>query len=239
MATLPFPGDADDTPRAPLQAQSPMPWARIVVIGTIAIVLAHLLDVTAWTYIKDPKVYDRDWGRLLRSAGYLPTWFIVAIALWGQDRGAALDTLPTHAVSRSTWHWRGSVMALAPTAGGALAELLKLVVRRLRPGDTSPAYVFRSFLDAPWSNRGMGMPSSHVLVAMSAATVLSRLFPRVWWLWYCIAAGCAYTRIAANAHYLSDTVVAAVLGYIVGELFSRWGPGRSFARTLNEKPPEA
>lgn len=202
-------------------------------VSVVAIVIAHVLDVTAWTHIKDPAVYDRDWGRMLRSAGYLPTWFIVAIALWAHDRPPVGTASHPHDAERG-WRLnrgRALAMALAPTLGGALAEVLKLVVRRLRPGDTSPAYVFRAFADGPFSNRGMGMPSSHVLVAMSAATVLARLFPRVRWMWYAMAAGCAYTRVAANAHYLSDTVVAAALGWFVGDAVTRW--------CANAKPPEA
>jgi membrane-associated phospholipid phosphatase len=189
------------------------------VVAIVAVAAAHQVDAWAWAHVKDPKVYERDWGRLLRSAGFLPTWFIVAIALCAQDKG------------RTGWGWRGGMMALAPLAGGALAEVLKLFVRRLRPGAASPEYVFRPYLENLWSNRGMGMPSSHVLVAMSAATILSRLFPRVWWLWYALAAGCAYTRVAAGAHYVSDTVVAAVLGWLVGNALAKWG--------LNRKPPEA
>jgi membrane-associated phospholipid phosphatase len=220
--------------------RTPSRWALILGVSVVAIVVAHLLDARAWTFIKDPRVYDRDWGRMLRSAGFLPTWFIVAVALWGSDRPAAGSTSDspsgTSAWARFPasrgWAWRGGMMALAPTAGGAVAELLKLVVRRLRPGDASSAYAFRAFSDGPWSNRGMGMPSSHVLVAMSAATVLARMFPRVRWMWYAIVAGCAYTRIAANAHYLSDTVVAAVLGWLVGDAFAAWGG-------IDKKPPEA
>ena len=66
------------------------------------------------------------------------------------------------------------------------------------------------------------MPSSHTLVAFAGATAMARLFPRAWWLWYLLAAGCALTRVMAVAHFLSDTIVAALLGYAVGDLLSRW-----------------
>ena len=188
----------------------PPRWWLVVVIGLAAIVCAHLLDLTVWTHVRDLQVYDRDWGRMLRSAGYLPTWFIVAIGLWGHDRG------------RTGWGWRGGLMILVPTASGAVAELLKLMVRRLRPGDTTFAYTFRPYSEDLWSTKGLGMPSSHVLVAMGAATVLARLFPRVWWLWYLVAAGCAYTRLLANAHFFSDVVTAAVVGWIIADSAVRW-----------------
>ncbi len=189
-------------------------WWLLAVVALLAITAAHLLDEWVWTHVRDPQVYDRDWGRMLRSAGYLPTWLIVAIGLWGHDR------------ARRGWGWRGGLMILTPTVCGALAELLKLVVRRLRPPDTTFAYAFRPFADNPWSTKGLGMPSSHVLVAMGAATVLARFFPRVWWLWYLIAAGCAYTRLLASAHYLSDVVAAAILGWLVGDIAVRFVAGR-------------
>lgn len=186
-------------------------WLLVVLISTVLIVAAHLADTWVWAHVRDPKVYERDWGRLLRSAGYLPTWFIVAIALFAQDRGTRGG------------RWRGGLMLLVPTVTGALAEILKLVFRRLRPGETSPEYVFRSFLDNPWSNKGLGMPSSHMMVAMGAAVVLARLFPRVWWLWYLIAIGCGITRLLAVAHYASDVAVAGVAAYIVADVLTRWG----------------
>jgi membrane-associated phospholipid phosphatase len=195
------------------------PWVRVVVIGIVVIALAHLLDAPAWAHVRDPRIYERDWGRFLRILGFLPTWLIVAAAFrLNAGRGEG-------------WRSRAGIMALAPTVGGICAELLKLVVRRLRPGQLSPAYHFRSFLDGPLSNVGMGMPSSHVMVAMSASVVLSRMFPRTRWLWYALVAGCAYTRVAAQAHYVSDTVAAAVCGWIVGELMAQW--------LQNKRPLEA
>ena len=189
------------------------PWAPIIV-ALLAIGVAHLLDQLAWSSLRDPQVYERDLGRLLRSIGYLPTWLIVAIGCWTYDR------------PNRGWGWRGGLVMLAPLTGGALAEGLKLVVRRLRPDAQTFGYVFRPFADHPFSNGGLGMPSSHTLVAFAGATALARLFPRAWWLWYLLAVGCAITRVLANAHFLSDTVAAAALGWFVGELLSRWMQSR-------------
>jgi membrane-associated phospholipid phosphatase len=61
--------------------------------------------------------------------------------------------------------------------------------------------------------------------------VLSRIFPRAWWLWYLLAVGCALTRLLALGHFFSDTVVAALLGYAVGVVMARSGGfGRSLQR---------
>ena len=195
----------------------PRRWLTVAGVSVTLIVAAHLADAWAWAHMLDPRVYERDWGRMLRSAGFLPTWLIVAIALAANDKGTA------------GWKWRGGLMILAPAATGAAAEVLKILFRRLRPGDTSPDYVFRAFSDNFWSNRGLGLPSSHMMVAMGAAVVLARLCPRVWWMWYLVAIGCGLTRIMARAHYLSDVVVGGVAAYIIADALCRWGLGRRAA----------
>lgn len=182
----------------------------MVLLGAALIVAAHVLDRPAWEHWRDPRVLERDWGRLLRSVGYLPTWLIIAIGLWTHDKSAA----------HGRW-LRGGYLLLAPILGGLVAELLKLVFRRLRPSPEVFDYVFRAFTEDLLSTRGLGLPSSHVLVAFAGATALARLFPRAWWLWYLLAAGCGATRIMALGHFLSDVVVAAVLGWFVGELLYR------------------
>ena len=186
-------------------------WIRFLIIAVVAIACAHLLDATAWRSARLLSVNDKDWGRLLRSMGYLPTWGVIALGFWLQQRDHP---------RRTAYAW---ALVLGPALGGSLAEVLKLTIRRLRPNPDLFEYVFRPFADGPLSNRGMGMPSSHVLVAFAGATVLAQLYPRARWLWYTLAAGCAATRVLAMGHFLSDTVVAAVLGVAVSTLYwHRW-----------------
>ena len=194
-------------------------WIRFLIIAVVAIACAHLLDATAWRSARLLSVNDKDWGRLLRSMGYLPTWGVIALGFWLQQ----------HDHPRRTKHaW---ALVLGPALGGSLAELLKLTIRRLRPNPDLFEYAFRPFADGPLSNRGMGMPSSHTLVAFAGAAVLAQLYPRARWLWYTLAAGCAATRVLAMGHFLSDTVVAAALGVMVGS----WVWGR--AAVAVDAPP--
>ena len=184
-------------------------WLRFLIIAAVAMVSAHLLDGTAWRSARLLSVNDKDWGRLLRSMGYLPTWGVIALGFWLQQRNH-----PRRAAY-------GGALVLGPALGGILAELLKLSIRRLRPNPDVFEYVFRPFAEGPLSNRGMGMPSSHTLVAFAGAAVLAHLYPRARGLWYALAAGCAATRVLAMGHFLSDTVVAAALGVMVGSWV--WG----------------
>lgn len=199
----------------PLAASSPdlvssrATWRHWAVLSLAAIVAAHLLDEFAWRAIRVPTVYDKDWGRLLRSMGFLPTWLGIAAAFGLQVQDAAWRRM-------GTW-----LLLLGPTLGGLAAEVLKLLVRRLRPDPELFGYAFRSFADGPLSNRGMGMPSSHTLVAFAGAFALARLFPRARWVFYLLAIGCGLSRVMATAHYLSDIVVAACVGWAVVALVAQ------------------
>lgn len=182
----------------------PRPW-RILLIGVIAIVLAHLLDGWAWQHVVDGEVYEHDRGRLLRVVGYYPLWIALAVALWlhTRDRRPAL------------------LLGIVPGLGGLAAEVLKLLLRRERPGPHDGEYVFRSFAERPFSTSGLALPSSHALVALSGAFILCKLYPRAWPVWVTLGAGCALTRVQAHAHFLSDVVTAGVAAWMLVEVVWR------------------
>jgi membrane-associated phospholipid phosphatase len=161
-----------------------------------------------------PNVYDQDWGRMLRVAGFLPTWAVVSAAL-------ALNS-PTSRRRNDGSRRRALLPLIAATVGGVAAEVLKLLLRRERPEMSAGAYVFRSWRDHPISTAGLALPSSHALVAFASAAMLARLYPRARWLWYALAAGCALTRVMARAHFLSDVAVSAIIGWGVAAMLWRW-----------------
>jgi len=184
-------------------------WIALVVIGFFA---ASAIDAWGFHHLQKPNVYDQDWGRALRSVGYWPLWIILSVALWLGDRKRGLGIR------------RAAILASSVTAAGILAELLKLVVRRERPGTANGAYAFRSFSDHPFSSRNFGMPSSHAVVAFSGAAALSALFPEATCMWYALAIGCGVTRVLAGAHFVSDVYVGAVIGIVVARIISRRAP---------------
>ena len=183
----------------------------VILLGAAAIVVAHLLDPFAFRYLRIENVYGEDWGRMLRVMGFLPLWIVGGIVLW------LYEPVPRPKPYRS----RGALLVAGAAVGGIVAELTKIVLRRLRPGDLGD-YAFRPWGERTFSSGGLGLPSSHALVAFGAAAVLARMFPRAWWVWWPLAWGCALTRVAAGAHFLSDVVVAAVLGWLVGAMVWRW-----------------
>ncbi|HEY0305122.1 MAG TPA: phosphatase PAP2 family protein [Longimicrobiales bacterium] len=181
---------------------------KFIVIAVVSLLIAHLLDRFVYEYVRYPDVNTEDWGRLLRVMGFLPTWLLAAIALALHDRF-------------QPWRFRRAyLLFFAPALSGLAGEILKITIRRLRPGDTGE-YAFRAFSERPFSSGGFGMPSSHAVVAFGAAAMLSRLFPRAWPVWWLLGAGCGLTRILHGRHFLSDVVLAAIVGWAVAALLWR------------------
>lgn len=178
---------------------------RFLIIAILSLILAHLLDRLVFEQLRYPEVNSEDWGRLLRVMGFLPTWLLAALALGLHDR-----------LEPGRFR-RAYLLFFSPALSGLAGEVLKILIRRLRPGETGE-YVFRSFAERTFSSSGLGMPSSHAVVAFGAAAMLARLFPRAWPIWWTLGVGCGLTRILHGRHFLSDVVLAAIVGWLVAAL---------------------
>jgi membrane-associated phospholipid phosphatase len=144
---------------------------------------------------------------LMRVWGSLWTWCLIALAasLLQHSPGRLMLWRPARAL--------GLPLLLVPASAGALAELLKLLIRRKRPSELE-VYLFRAWNEQPWSTKGLGLPSSHSAVAFAGSMALALLYPRLAWPALVVALGCGFTRIASGAHYPSDVVAGAMLGII-------------------------
>ena len=131
-------------------------------------------------------------------------------------------------------------------AGGLIANVAKLLVARVRPRyfdfDGNVLHSFLGFLPGvfpPGSQYHKGFeiqsfPSGHTATAVGLAIGLARLYPRGRWLFLFFAVLAASQRIDVRAHYLSDTVAAASLGFLGAALvFDPRALGRWFDRFEN------
>src|SRR5262249_25019909 len=98
--------------------------------------------------------YSYDLYTMFRLAGFLPVWLVVSAAFVAIDSARGW---------RHAWR-RGGLLAAAVIVSGGIAELLKLVIRRERPGLLLVAYGFRPWHESPYTNDGLGSPSSHTAV---------------------------------------------------------------------------
>ena len=210
---------------------------RGVGIALALMAVAVAVDGLVWQYLVNERVYEEDWGRLLRVMGFVPTWVLAAVALWlverpvgagvghrGQQMArAGMGGIDADRQQREGKRARRRSLYLvgAVLLSGIVGELLKLVFRRRRPGDVFELYEFRSWADRPFHNGGLSMPSTHAVVAFGAAVALTKLLPRAWPVWWLLAAGCGLTRVLARAHYLSDVVMAALIAAAVGSWLAR------------------
>ena len=186
-------------------------WAWLITVALMIAAFAASLALDGWAYrhLVRTIIYDDDLGRMLRLAGFLPTWAIVSLALILCDRRQRES-------AEHRWRrWRGLLSFISAALAGLVGEVLKLLLRRERPEAHAGAYAFRSWWDHPLSTAGLGLPSSHAIVAFGALAMLARLYPRARWLSFAVAAGCAVTRVLEHAHFLSDVVLAGIAGALV------------------------
>jgi undecaprenyl-diphosphatase len=186
------------------------PGPEILFAATLILLflVAEVLDQWIFHHFTFSGIYDRGWTRMVRFAGYVPLWGIVALAL------VLRDWVPRVLRTLRQASRRGLLLFGSAALGGLLAELLKVAFRRERPGLTDGAHVLRPWSDRPFSTAQLGLPSSETAVAFAAAAALARLFPEARALWYSLAVGCALTRVASGAHFTSDVVLAALVGYV-------------------------
>jgi membrane-associated phospholipid phosphatase len=192
-------------------------WGAVFLWGLVAF---SLLDHDLWRWFNADRVPEnRDWYRMLRVAGYLPTWIIAGITL----TSAA-------AIRRHSDAGRAMLIPAAAALSGAVAEILKLIVARERPGLLG-VYEYRGLFAGFTDGSNLGMPSSHAAVAFGAAFAASRLHHGAGWALLPVAMGCGMTRMIAGAHFATDVYVAAWVGLLSAMLLippgagSRTGPG--------------
>jgi membrane-associated phospholipid phosphatase len=102
-------------------------------------------------------------------------------------------------------------LAASLIASGFIAPILKYSVGRERPSDATSPYRFH-----PFTNHN-SFPSGHTTQAFAVATVIASHYP-AWWveaLAYGSAGLVGYCRVEQNAHWTSDVVAGALIGWSV------------------------
>lgn len=143
--------------------------------------------------------------------------------------------------------WRAAVGGLVGVVLGGLAtQGVKHVACRARPrlvdgwgvGPPAPpeAPERRGFFHFPCLGAGRyhGFPSGHATTAFTVAAALASWAPSRRGVWVAAATGIGASRVALNAHFVSDVLGGALIGWWAAEagirltarhLAPRWGPG--------------
>lgn len=184
------------------------PWMWFGITGLFA--LAVLIDGVIIDSMPERKERLKDFHRMLRIAGFLPTWVFVgavlACAAWGTQ---LFRQRVTEAVA----------VVLNSAIAGGLAALLKIVIRRpdiAKPNadGTYPPYEgwrVAPLGDEPWDGTDLCCPSEHSAISYGAVVMLARLYPRASIPLLLIGFGTAAMRVRQRGHHPSDTVVSLAL----------------------------
>jgi membrane-associated phospholipid phosphatase len=120
---------------------------------------------------------------------------------------------------------------------GMAANVVKLVIGRMRPRDHDFATVWETFqgfgagifsgdLRAALDSSFHAFPSAHVATSAGLAAGLSYFYPRGRWLFAALAVLTALQRLQAGSHFSSDTFAGAAVGCLFAALCCdprRWG----------------
>lgn len=208
-----------------------------LVLGLIAAAVLFPLDGTLGGAINGLDERGPDGGRLLggdvvrelgalQQFGGLSSILIVAVGIWLLDPGrrARLWDLAAATVSTSVVVW-----------------CCKAVIGRPRPKFDEPGLILGPFAAYPlgpgegvhhawefWagiSSDLWSMPSSHTSAATALAVFLAMTYPRLRWLVVAWVALVAFSRVLFGAHWPSDVVLGAAVGYSVSHaaVSGRWG----------------
>jgi membrane-associated phospholipid phosphatase len=157
------------------------------------------------------KLESRDWYRTFRIAGTLYPWILIcaaiALARMGRDRRPILR-------ERDDNPGRALLIFLSAALSGGIAEILQMLIGRLRPDEAlARDRAFKGLLERFQDTGALSFPSSHTAVAFGAAFALARFWPGPGAIALIAAAACGLTRLLAGAHYLSDVLGGALVGY--------------------------
>jgi membrane-associated phospholipid phosphatase len=192
----------------------PMPWltASLAILAFIAVSIAYIdrpLAIAASELAPSLRIVFERITVLGDSAVYLVPTGAAAIALYALERRKG-DAARQARLRRC--FFAALFLFLAVAVSGLATDLLKILFGRPRPS------LFLSEGDFGWhpftlEARFRGFPSGHANTVVSMALAVGFLLPRARILLLILAALVALTRIAVEAHYLSDIVAGSSLAF--------------------------
>ncbi|CAN5555798.1 hypothetical protein BH10BDE1_BH10BDE1_35970 [soil metagenome] len=154
------------------------------------------------------------WAKQTTDVAKAGPYFAIAGGLWlllfavRKWKSTWTENRWTQVRTAEAWALTG---LLSLITSGILAQLLKHIIGRKRPyADAAlSAHAFEPFTS---NYEFHSLPSGHSQVLFTTATVLSAIWPRVWWVWMTVATIFSTTRVITLNHWVSDIVAGAAVG---------------------------
>lgn len=111
----------------------------------------------------------------------------------------------------------GLMLTEAMFLNGIITQGLKIAMGRSRPYSNEGNFDIH-FMEFEFKNDDYSIPSGHTSTAFTFATVLSERIGNIYAsiALYSLAGLTAFQRIYSDAHWISDTIVSAALGTVIG-----------------------
>jgi membrane-associated phospholipid phosphatase len=219
MDSTPIAAATPTVPLAPLGAGLRASWlasrgaAVPVALVALALLCVVLIDLPLAAFAKRGSLPDGI-DKFLEAGEHFGTFyghFLIFLVLWALD--------PAH---------RRSILRIAVAAwsAGLTANVVKLCIARTRPKyfDFDSLTAGHGFLGfAPGLSGGariQGFPSAHTATAVGFAIALAYVYPRARTVFLLMAGIVGLQRIATSSHFASDVLAGALVGWIVGQLFT-------------------
>ena len=157
---------------------------------------------------------------------------------YGHGVGATLIVMAIVVVDPTKIRWLPWLLS-SSLGSGLVANLVKLALPRARPRDFdfTEGTVWDTFARRiSESGTFQSFPSSHTATAVGFSVVLSQIFPRGRVFFMVLAALVGLQRIVSSAHYPSDVLAGAAVGWIVGSVSIVLS--QSFATDVGESDPQ-
>ncbi len=234
-------------------------WLWIPVVGAVASLLAcnaaldtYLWCATRWA-VGDGQYYTWSQYHALHAGEANAPFYAVAepplgshfyhyterlwyIFKWGGEGWMMFVMVAAIALFYKRQRLMAAIAFSAAAIPGGLGWLIRSIDGRYRPthhDGTSTWELFRGFHDGV----DLAFPSGHATLAFADAAVLSYLFPRWRPLFLLLATCTAVSRVVQEAHFWSDTLFGAALGWTLAWLIMQQGD--RYVRQFASRPPLA
>lgn len=174
----------------------------ILLAGCIVLLILEMRGVRTTLTLEFKGDLKRE-SRWLAQYGQAVSVLVASLLVW------ELDSTPRYRTITAA-------IVISAILSGVLGMLLKRLTSRVRPNREHEG----KFLGPTWrhANWRESFPSSHTAGAFAMSVVLSGAYPHAAPTFYGLAVVCGVLRYLLSAHFPSDVLAGAAMGYAIGIL---------------------